>query len=188
MTNHYDLPANSGLSRKEAAALLAGIAPSLHSALAGKLAHSALPLLEQALGISPSSDIRLPVRENAVLHGIGSATAAQLQEIRHAEISYKQAMHDILPLLPQRQETLEGNRHSQRTFYVSLVVLLVFVLVIGVSLWAGYALVTGAAEIKDTVMAEMVAGFGGTLLGYVSANAQQVMGYYFGGNRVAPNL
>ena len=48
------------------------------------------------------------------------------------------------------------------------------------ALFGSYALLTGNLSIKDASVVGMVSGFVGTIIGYAAANAQQVVGFFFG--------
>ena len=48
------------------------------------------------------------------------------------------------------------------------------------ALLGSYALLTGNLPIKDASVVGMVSGFVGTIIGYAAANAQQVVGFFFG--------
>jgi hypothetical protein len=50
-------------------------------------------------------------------------------------------------------------------------------------LWGGYALLVSPEPIKDESMKAIVSTLIGTVVGYVAANAQQVVGYFFGSGK-----
>ncbi len=49
--------------------------------------------------------------------------------------------------------------------------------------WGGYALLVSPDPIKDENMKAIVSALIGTVVGYVAANVQQVMGYFFGSSK-----
>ena len=46
-----------------------------------------------------------------------------------------------------------------------------------------YALLTGRVVVENPALVGMLAGLVGTVIGYVSANAQQVMGFFCGSSK-----
>lgn len=47
-------------------------------------------------------------------------------------------------------------------------------------LWGEYVLLTGKLPTAAAALVGMVSGFAGTIIGYVAANATQVVSFYFG--------
>lgn len=179
----------------EALAILEEIAPTIRHSLLGPLSSSAVSVLENALQISPTDVADSDARREEVFRAIRLATPVQLHTIGKAEREYDLQMQELLKTTPSRSAKARAGEHgdikrnhARRIFCIGIITLVAFLGVVSASLWGGYALVTGKAAIKDMAMAEMVSGFGGTLLGYMSANAQQVMGYYFGGGRLQESI
>lgn len=75
--------------------------------------------------------------------------------------------------------------HTDRgVFWLGILVLLTFALIVGLALFGSYALLMDE-ELKqvDPGITAAVFGFLGTIVGYVAANAQQVISYFFGSSR-----
>ncbi len=50
-------------------------------------------------------------------------------------------------------------------------------------LWGSFEILTGGITVKDIAIVATVSGLIGTVVGYVAANAQQVVSYFFGSSR-----
>lgn len=76
-------------------------------------------------------------------------------------------------------------KHSQNqsVFWLGVAIILSFAVVVGVSLWGSYLLLSGGITIKDVGIVAAVFGFLGTVVGYMAANAQQVTGFFFGSSK-----
>jgi hypothetical protein len=68
-------------------------------------------------------------------------------------------------------------------FWLGIAVLVTFLLDMIATFALIYAILTGGITIKDVGIIAAVFGILGTLNGYVAANAQQVISYYFGSSR-----
>jgi hypothetical protein len=68
-------------------------------------------------------------------------------------------------------------------FVLGCVILTTFAVIMGAALYGSYALLTGKFPIENAAVVGMVAGFVGTVIGYLSANAQQVVSFFFGSSR-----
>jgi hypothetical protein len=58
-----------------------------------------------------------------------------------------------------------------------------FAVVMGAALYGFYVLLTGKLPVENAAVVGMVAGFVGIVIGYVSANAQQVVSFFFGNSK-----
>jgi hypothetical protein len=77
----------------------------------------------------------------------------------------------------------KANANNDRVFWLGVVILSTFAAVMGASLWGAYGLLTGELPVTNPAVVGMVSGFIGTVIGYVSANAQQVVGFFFGSSK-----
>ena len=65
-------------------------------------------------------------------------------------------------------------------FWLGVIVLIIFAVTMTAVLYACYSLLNGGITIKDVSVVAAIAGMVGSVVGYVAANAQQVVGYFFG--------
>lgn len=68
---------------------------------------------------------------------------------------------------------------NQGVFRLGIAMLVVFAAVVAASLYGAYQMLVGGVRV-DASMFAAVSGFVGTLIGYVSAKADQVISYFFG--------
>lgn len=153
-------------------AVVGAVAPTLATALGGPLAGAAVSALSSAVLGRP--DGKEQDVAAAVLHGGDEV----LLQIRQAELAFQTRMRELdidLERVHQAdrasarlRETGSGDNWTPRV--------LAGVIVAGF-LGTVYYVLSGRVEgLKDP----MVAGLVGTLIGYVSAKADQVISYYFG--------
>jgi LytS/YehU family sensor histidine kinase len=72
---------------------------------------------------------------------------------------------------------------NKGVFNLGIVILLTFAGVMVAVLFGSYQIMTGGITIKDVAIVATVSGLVGTVVGYVAANAQQVVSYFFGSSR-----
>lgn len=68
---------------------------------------------------------------------------------------------------------------DERTFWLGVAVMLTFLITVILVLYGAYGIVVGVVEI-DAALFAAVSGLIGTIVGYVAANAQAVINYFFG--------
>lgn len=68
---------------------------------------------------------------------------------------------------------------DDKVFWLGVIVLGSFMTIMGLTLWGLYALMTKQFQIDPALIAA-VFGLVGSIIGYFAANAQQVVGYFFG--------
>ena len=68
-------------------------------------------------------------------------------------------------------------------FWLGVVILLTFGAMVGLAMLGSYRLLSGGIKVVDAGVVAAVFGFLGALVGYVAANAQQVVSYFFGSSR-----
>lgn len=150
--------------------ILSGIAPTVATALGGPLAGLAVESLGRSLGIEQPTIKKI---EDAFTQG--SLTAEQIMQAKQAETALKVRMRE----LDIAEEQLIGaDRDSARNREIGVqdktnrnlayLVIGAFLALVGATL-LGYAKV-------ESVLA-------GTLVGYLSAKAEQVLAYYFGSSK-----
>ena len=81
------------------------------------------------------------------------------------------------------QDARQSHGGSLGVFWLGIAILLTFAGVMVAVLWGSFQMIAGLIPIKDAGFASTVAGLVGTVIGYVAANAQQVVGYFFGSSK-----
>lgn len=149
---------------------LAKIAPTLASALLGPFAGVAVAGITKILGIDGGTvaDVTKAISE-------GKITPEQLAEIQKLELKYKDdeaergfkyADLEFKDRDSARKREIEtGDKVTRNLAYLIVVA---FVAVIGFTL-------AGLSQVESVLA--------GTLIGYLSAKAEQVMSYYFGSSK-----
>lgn len=154
--------------------LLGGIAPTIATALGGPAAGGLVKILSKTLlGHENAS-------EDEVAAAVAGATPEQIEAIRKQENDY------ILTLLDRsvQMDRVEADdrasaRNREVTAHDSWTLRILACLVIVGFLGVTFMVMSGrTVGIKDPA----VIGTIGTLLGYLSAKADTVIGYYFGGS------
>jgi hypothetical protein len=179
--------------------VLEAVAPTIASVVGTPIAGGAVAALETAFGLTPKISASLDERQNAVAQAITNATPEQLAAVRKADQDYAARMaeagfkdKETLAQLAVQQETAyiedtadarKSNAANERVFWLGVVILGTFGGVMAASLWGAYALLTGKIPVTDAALVGMVSGFVGTIIGYVSANAQQVVSFYYGSSK-----
>lgn len=148
--------------------LIGTVAPTLATALGGPLAGVAVGALAKALGLADSS-------EAAVEQAMKNATPADLLALKQAEHAFQLEMKK-LALRPEELEVQD--RVSARAMHAvtkdGLLPYLAF-FVVGTFCAVTAAVLFGAMKVEAVI--------GGTLIGYLSAKAEQVLSFYFGSTK-----
>lgn len=71
---------------------------------------------------------------------------------------------------------------DEKVFWLGVVVLLAFAVSVALVMYGGYNILRGGVEVEAGMFAA-ISGFIGTLIGYVAANAQSVVSYYYGSSQ-----
>jgi len=176
---------------------LVTLAPTIATGLGTPLLGGAVAALESVFGLTPSGSI--DDRQGALAAAISGATPEQLASIRKADQDYAARMaeagfkdKEALAQLALQEQALyvtdtadarAKNAGNDKVFVLGCVVLGTFAAIMFASLWGAYALLTGKLPVVDAAIVGMVSGFVGTIIGYVSANAQQVVSFFFGSSK-----
>lgn len=135
----------------------------------------------------------------AIGSAVANATPEQLVALRDREMSFKERMtamgfqneQELAKItLDETKTFVVDTQHSRQTFaadrgvyWLGIAVLMTFALVMSLSLYGAYNILTGGLHVQDVGVVAAVFGFLGTVVGYVAANAQQVVSYFFGSSR-----
>ena len=175
---------------------LGSIAPTLATMLGGPLAGTAVSALLGAFGLTSTGDqgrdlgaITAVVQNGTMTPEIIAAVRAADQ--KHAETMGQQGI-DLKKLNADHElamvQTFTGDTQDARKtfgqqkaiFWLGVIVLIIFAVTMTAVLYACYSLLNGGITIKDVSVVAAIAGMVGSVVGYVAANAQQVVGYFFG--------
>lgn len=172
--------------------LIGGIAPVLGTALGGPLAGQAIAMLGQALGLGSDAS------ENDVAAAVtsGRLTGDQVVAIKAAENAFAVRMKeldiDVLKINEAADAALIADtadaRHvfgeHENVFLLGCIILGAFGLLMGLVLTGCFFLMTGRVQVDPSTMA-VCSGLIGTVVGYVAANAQQVVSFFYGSSKGA---
>lgn len=152
-------------------ATLGTIAPAIATALGGPLAGLATKSIVGAFGLAPAAG------EAEIAAAMQSATPEQLLALKKADQAFQVQMRELdVDLERIAANDRDSARKRQTVAKDRAPEILAFVVVSGF-LGAVYAVLAGYVEgLKDPLTATLT----GTLIGYVSAKADQVVSYYFG--------
>ena len=151
--------------------VIGAVAPTLATAMGGPLAGMAVTAIAGALG--------LPVDANKddLAKAVASATPEQLVALKKVDNDFAVRMKELDIDL---EKIAAGDRDSARRREASVkdfMPRLLAFLVVGGFMGTVFAVLLGYVDgMKDPMMATTV----GTLIGFVSAKAEQVIAYYFG--------
>jgi len=165
--------------------VIANVAPTLGTMLGGPLAGTAIAALSKVfLGTDTGNETQL---SQAVLTGL---TPDKIVELRKLDQDHEDLMkqHDIdLVKLNYQQEqvyvqdTADARKYKDdKVFWMGVVILSIFALCMIACLYGAYEILSGGLHIQDVSTVAAVAGFLGTVVGYIAGNAGQVVSYFFG--------
>ncbi|AIY40198.1 hypothetical protein LT85_1040 [Collimonas arenae] len=170
------------------------LAPMIATGVGGPLAGGAMAALESVFNLTPAADVTADTRQSQLAAAISGATPDQLLAMTQANQNYQLQMATVgfkdkeaLAALAQQQtlayvsDTQDARKYtSNKVFWLGIAVLTTFAVVMVMALVGCYEVLTGGITIKDVAVVAAVAGLIGSVVGYVAANAQQVIGYFFG--------
>jgi hypothetical protein len=163
--------------------LLKDAAPALASAALGPLGGIAASFLSDKLGV-PKEDLEATLQKPETRIRLAELD----QEWKLAVMAHERAKRDqdIVELRAYLEDTANARAtHGQNrgVFWLGVAILGIFAAVICLVLWGSFAILQGSITIKDVAVVAAVFGLIGTVVGYAAANAQQVVGYFFGSSK-----
>lgn len=170
--------------------LVGGIAPILGTALGGPLAGEAVALLGRALGLGADAS----EGEVAAAVTSGRLTGEQIVAMKQAENDFTEKMKaldiDIMRINAASDAALIADTSDARhvfgdkdnVFVMGCIILVAFATLMGLVLWGCFWMMTAKVEI-DPSMVAVCASLVGTVVGYVAANAQQVVSFFYGSSK-----
>ena len=175
---------------------IGSIAPTLATMLGGPLAGTAVAALASAFGLSPTGD---QTKDTAAITNVVQAgnmtpeviAAVRAADQKHAEVIGQQGIdlvklnadHELAMVQAFTGDTQDARKtfgQQRAIFWLGISVLLIFATVMVSVLYACFQLLGGGITVKDVSVVAAIAGMVGSVVGYVAANAQQVVGYFFG--------
>jgi hypothetical protein len=160
---------------------LKALAPTIATAIGGPVGGFAVKALGEVFGVEFGS-------KDEALEAVKSATPEQLLAMKQADQSFALQMKslgiDVFKLeVADKQSAREHFSKDGKVFWLGVVVLMTFAATVGAACFGAFHILTGGMAIKDLGVVAAVFGFLGTIIGYVAANAQQVIGYFFGSSQ-----
>ncbi len=152
--------------------IVGAVAPTLATALGGPLAGTAVKALAtQFLGKEDAT-------EDEVATAIEKASPQDLLKLKEIDAEYKKAMLDAGVKLEELAAEDRNNARAReiQTHDSWTPRVLATVVVGGFLLCVWYVIAGHVTQLKDPLAATLI----GTLIGYTSAKADQVISYYFG--------
>lgn len=151
--------------------IVGAVAPTLATAIGGPLGGMAMKVVAEVLGLPANSS------EKDVSKAMAAATPDQLLALKQADQDFAVRMRELdidLEKIAASDRDSARRREAQVRDWMPRV--LAFVIVAGFMGTVFMVLLGYVEGMKDPLMATTV----GTLIGFVSAKAEQVVAYYFG--------
>lgn len=143
--------------------------------------------------------VKVDASADAIGKAVANATPEQMLALRTAEMAFQERMQamNFADVADLRKVALEearmyvgdvadarhAHRGDDKVFWLGIAVLAIFALTMGAALYGSFQILTGGITIKDVAVVAAVSGFVGSIVGYVAANAQQVIAYFFGSSK-----
>ena len=165
--------------------LVSTVAPTLGGMLLGPLASTAISALSNVfLGSPDGTEVEV---SKAITTGL---TPEKIAEMQLVDITHKETMaklgFDYAKLNQEKElayvdDVKDARRfHDDKVFWLVVIIMSMFAVVKCMSLYGTYGIISGGIPIKDVSVVAAISGFVGTIIGYVAANAQQVVSYFYG--------
>lgn len=106
----------------------------------------------------------------------------QAMGFAHAEEMGRLAVKEAGLYVDDTKDARHSNAGDDKVFWLGIAVLLTFAILMGVVLYGSYQIMTGTMRV-DMASLSIVSALIGTVIGYVAANAQQVVSYFFGSSK-----
>lgn len=163
--------------------LLKQAAPALATALLGPLGGIATSFLSEKIGV-PADELQTALEKPEVRVRLAEldqewklAVMADRQKARDQDIEELKAM------LADVASARAAHGQNQGVFWMGVAILVIFATVMALVLAGAFGILQGSIAIKDVAVVAAVMGLIGTVVGYAAANAQQVVGYFFGSSK-----
>lgn len=176
--------------------LLTKVLPWIDAAATGNV-----PALITMAAKEVSDVLGIEVKPDAasIATAVANATPEQILALKDRELTFQERMQamgfqhveELAKIGLQETQTFVADTADARAkhagdrsvFWLGIAVLITFAVTMGAALYGSYRILTGGITIKDVATVAAVSGFVGSIVGYVAANAQQVIGYFFGSSK-----
>ena len=174
--------------------VIASIAPTLATMMGGPLLGTAVSTLEAAFGLNPGAgadgitkvvqgggmtpDVIAAVRKSDQLHA--ELMGQQGIDLVKLNLANEQASASLV--VDDRKDARKANSGRDAVWWIAIAILATFAFIMAAVLYGCWSLLSGGITIKDVSVVAAVAGLVGAVVGYVSANAQTVVNFIFGGS------
>lgn len=167
---------------KDILGTIGSIAPTIAKVVGGPLAGTAVSVLAKALGLGDNAT------EDQVAQVIATATPDQILAIKKADQDFAVRMRELDIRMDEDyiQDTAnarQAHKDNAGVFWLGIAILATFAVVMTGVIGGYFAIMTGDIEVKDIALVSTASAMIGTVVGYVAANAQQVVSYFFGSSR-----
>ncbi|HXF44866.1 MAG TPA: hypothetical protein VNK91_01990 [Burkholderiaceae bacterium] len=154
-------------------------APLLGTLLGGPLVGTAVRVLgDTLLGKPDATEAEI---EQVVAAGL---TPEQLAALKQADVRLKEiGLEEFRVAAADTAHARDAHKGDRGVYWLGIAVLVTFAAVMTAAMYGSYQILVGGLQIKDAGVIAAVFGFLGTVVGYVAANAQQVVAYFFGSSR-----
>ncbi len=161
--------------------LIKAIAPTLATMFGGPLAGTAVKVIADALGEPDAPESKI---QDMISKGL---SPDQLQAIQQADKDLKIKMREMDISLEQAyiadaQDARKNFSDDTKVFWLGVAQLVAFLVVAVVAIAGAYYLLFSGEKFSDGTLAA-VFGLIGSVVGYMAANAQQVIGFFFGSSQ-----
>lgn len=142
---------------------------------------------------------KVDAKPDAIAAAVAGATPEQMVALKSAELDFQLKMkeagykdaEDLRHVELETQKVYIGDTNDARNafrqdrgvFWLGIAVLVTFFVDMVATMALIYGILTGGITVKDVGLVAAVFGLLGSLNGYVAANAQQVLSFYFGSSR-----
>lgn len=149
--------------------------------------------------VSSVLGVDVPAEPDAIASAVANASPEQLVALRTRELEFKErmqamgfqhekdlaniALDETKAYVQDTADARSAHKSDRGVYWLGIAVLVTFAAIMGFSLYGSYKILTGGMHVIDTGVAAAVFTFLGTVVGYVAANAQQVVSYFFGSSR-----
>lgn len=167
----------------------------------GAAATGGVPALIGMAASQVSQVLGVPVDANpeAIGKAVANATPEQMVQLRDRELTFQEHMQamgfqntqelarigleETKAYIADTADARARFSADKGVFWLGIAVLITFAGIMGAALFGSYQLLIGGIPVKDVATVGLVFGFIGTIIGYAAANAQQVVGYFFGSSK-----
>lgn len=145
---------------------------------AGEIAEQVIGIAQTVTGASTPEAAEATLKADPNL-ALQFKLAALANEVEFRRIS----MEETKAFIADTADARAKHAGDRGVYWLGIAVLMTFFAVMMICLYGAYQIVSGGLSIKDVSVVAAISSFIGTIVGYVAANAQQVISYFFGSSR-----